>query len=87
MFSKDFYCRHIKNQGLFGKGLRKAGVLLCDITLTTCLKKTSMLHLTNLKLGLHIFSYNGLLLGFVNFFSNDKILDQYNLKAFADHKF
>ena len=23
VFSKDLYCRHVKNQGLFGKGLRR----------------------------------------------------------------
>ena len=23
VFSKDFYCRHVKNQGLFGKGLKE----------------------------------------------------------------
>ena len=27
MFSKDLYCRHIKNQGLFGKGLRAVNFL------------------------------------------------------------
>ena len=72
-FQKDLSCRHPKNQGLFGKGLKGR-------------KKMWNIMVKILVTSKYSFSYSVIKWLLLNFLTDDKTLDQSNLKAFAVNK-